>query len=151
MPHTLVPSDHVEAASVYGRGDEKIGTIERLMLEKKSGTVAYAVVRCGGLLKGEVRHYPVPWDSLKYNVARKAYTTNLTLEELRSGPSELDGEAFDWGDRSAIYRHPQYWSVWSSQPAASICHRRPESWSWRSANMGGWDTILERSIRSGAN
>src|ERR1700693_5487830 len=59
MAHTLVPSDHVETASVYGRGDEKIGTIERLMLEKKSGTVAYAVVRCGGLLRGEVRHYPV--------------------------------------------------------------------------------------------
>jgi hypothetical protein len=111
MPHTLVPSDHVETASVYGRSDEKIGTIERLMLEKQSGTVAYAVVRCGGLLKGEVRHYPVPWDSLKYDVARKAYTTNLTLEELRSGPSELDGEAFDWGDRSAVYRHPPYWSV----------------------------------------
>ncbi|MGA7997752.1 MAG: PRC-barrel domain-containing protein [Bradyrhizobium sp.] len=111
MAHTLVPSDHVETASVYGRGDEKIGTIERLMLEKKSGTVAYAVVRCGGLLKGEVHHYPVPWDSLRYDVARKAYTTNLALEELRSGPSELDGEAFDWGDRSAVYRHPQYWSV----------------------------------------
>jgi hypothetical protein len=54
------------------------------MLEKKSGTVAYAVVRCGGLLD-EVHHYPVPWDSLKYDVARKAFTTNLTLEELRSG------------------------------------------------------------------
>lgn len=47
MAHTLIPSDHVETASVYGRGYEKIGTIERLMLEKKSGTVAYAVVRCG--------------------------------------------------------------------------------------------------------
>jgi hypothetical protein len=60
----------------------------------------------------------VPWDSLKYDVARKAYTTNLTLEELRSGPSELDGETFDWGDRSAIYRHPQYWSVEYMPPPA---------------------------------
>ena len=111
MPHTLVPSDRVEAASVYGRDDKKIGTIERLMLEKNSGKVAYAVVRCGGLLKGAIRHYPVPWDSLTYNVARKAFTTNITLEELRSGPSELDGEAFDWGDRSKVYRHPQYWAV----------------------------------------
>jgi hypothetical protein len=85
MAHTLVPSDHVETASVYGRGDEKIGTIERLMLEKKSGTVAYAVVRCGGLLKGEVRHYPVPWDSLKYDVARKAYTTNLSPSAVLVG------------------------------------------------------------------
>jgi PRC-barrel domain len=111
MTHTLVPSDRVETASVYGRDDKKIGTIERLMLEKKSGTVAYAVVRCGGLLKGEVRHYPVPWETLKYDVARKAYTTNMTSEELRSGPSELDGEEFDWGDRSTVYRHPQYWAV----------------------------------------
>ena len=52
MVHALVPSDRVEAAAVYGRDDQKIGTIERLMLEKKAGTVAYAVVKCGGFLKG---------------------------------------------------------------------------------------------------
>ncbi len=40
MVHALVPSDRVEAAAVYGRDGEKIGTIERLMLEKKAGTVA---------------------------------------------------------------------------------------------------------------
>lgn len=36
MAHTLVPSDLVETASVYGRDDKKIGTIERLMLEKRA-------------------------------------------------------------------------------------------------------------------
>ena len=111
MIHTLVPSDRVETAAVYGRDGQKIGMIERLMLEKITGTVAYAVLKCGGFLKSAEHHYPVPWNSLKYNVARKAYETNLTLEELRSGPSELDGEAFDWGDRSPVYRHPQYWTV----------------------------------------
>jgi hypothetical protein len=110
MVHTLVPSDRVEAASVYGRDGDKIGTIERLMLEKVTGTVVYAVVKCGGFL-GACHHYPVQWSALNYNSARKAYETSLTLEELRSGPSELDGEAFDWGDRSPVYRHPQYWTV----------------------------------------
>lgn len=104
-------SDRVETATVYGRDGEKIGTIERLMLEKKTGTVAYAVVRCGGFLKADTHHYPLPWNSLKYSTTRKAYETNLTLEELRTGPSELDGDAFDWGDRSPGYRHPQYWTV----------------------------------------
>jgi hypothetical protein len=33
----------------------------------------------------------------------------LTLEDLRAGPSELDEEAFDWGDRSRP--HPHYWTV----------------------------------------
>ena len=54
MSHPLVASDRVEAAVVYGPDGQKIGTIERLMLEKLSGTVAYAVVRCGGVLKGHI-------------------------------------------------------------------------------------------------
>jgi len=109
MPHALVPSDHVEAASVFGRNGEKIGTIERLMIEKTTGKVAYAVVKCSGLTSQH--RYPVPWSSLRYDPARKAYETDVTLEELRGGPSELDGEEFDWGDRSRAYRHPQYWTV----------------------------------------
>ncbi len=111
MTHALVPSDHVEGAAVYGRDGCKIGTIERLMLDKLSGTVAYAVVRSGGLLTVDQHHYPVEWSSLKFDPARKAYEAATTLDELRGGPSELDGEAFDWGDRSPVYRHPQYWTV----------------------------------------
>jgi PRC-barrel domain len=110
MVHTLVPSDRVETATVYGRNGEKLGTIERLMLDKRAGAVAYAVVRCGALL-GEIHHYPIAWSSLKYDVTRRAYAADVTLEELRSGPCELDGETFDWGDRSPGYRHAQYWTV----------------------------------------
>jgi hypothetical protein len=35
----------------------------------------------------------------------------LTLDDLRTGPSDFDGDAFDWGDRSRSYPHPQYWTV----------------------------------------
>ncbi len=108
--HTLVPSDRVEHVAVYGRDGNKLGTIERLMLEKTSGTVAYAVVKTGGLL-GSHHHYPVPWSALKYDPARQAFETALMLEELRAGPCELDDGTFDWGDRSRSYPHPNYWSV----------------------------------------
>jgi hypothetical protein len=111
MAHALIASDRVETAVVYGRDGAKIGTIERLMLEKTSGTVAYAVVRSAGPLGAAIHHYPVAWTSLKYDTIRKAFEADLTLDELRAGPSELDGEAFDWGDRSPPYRHPQYWTV----------------------------------------
>jgi len=111
MVHTLVPSDRVEGAPVYGHDGGRIGTIERLMLNKMTGAVAYAVVRYSGFLGTDQHHYPLPWHSLKYDLARKRYETDLTLEELRSGPSELDGEAFDWGNRSPDYQHPNYWAV----------------------------------------
>ena len=69
------------------------------MLDKVSGTVAYAVIKTGGLL-GSHHHYPIRWDALRFDPARQAYRSDVTLEDLRAGPSELDEEAFDWGDRS---------------------------------------------------
>ncbi|MDA9549363.1 MULTISPECIES: PRC-barrel domain-containing protein [unclassified Bradyrhizobium] len=110
MNHTMVPSDRVEHVAVYGRDGTKLGTIERLMLDKMSGTVAYAVIKTGGLL-GTRHHYPLQWGALKYDPARQAFQTEQTLDELSSGPCEFDGDAFDWGDRSRPYPHPHYWSV----------------------------------------
>ena len=108
MPHTLVPSDRVERVNVYGRDGTKLGSIERLMLDKVSGTVAYAVIKTGGLL-GSHHHCPIRWDALQFDATRQAYQSDVTLEDLRAGPSELDEEAFDWGDRSRP--HPRYWGV----------------------------------------
>ncbi len=111
MTHSLVPSDRVEGVSVYGRDGERIGTIERLMLDTQTGKVAYAVVRCGGFLSPDRHYYPIAWDSLRFDLTRKAFEAATTLDVLRGGQSELDGEAFDWGDRSPGYRHPHYWAV----------------------------------------
>lgn len=111
MVHTLVPSDYVEGAPVYGREGKKLGTIERLMLDKATGAVAYAVVKHSGFLGADPHHYPVLWNGLKYNTALKAYEADLSLDELRSGLSEFDGDAFDWGDRTTRYPHPAYWGI----------------------------------------
>ena len=110
MHHTMVPSDRVEHVAVYGRDGTKLGSIERLMLDKASGTVTYAVIKTGGLL-GSHHHYPVLWGALRYDTGRRAFQTELTLDELRAGPSEFDDDAFDWGDRSQPHPHPHYWSV----------------------------------------
>ena len=48
MHHTMVPSDRVEHVTVYGRDGTKLGTIERLMLDKVSGMVSYAVIKTAG-------------------------------------------------------------------------------------------------------
>jgi len=81
MPHTLVPSDRVEHANVYGQDGAKLGTIERLMLDKVTGTVAYAVIKTGGMLASH-HHYPVRWNALRFDPARQAFMVELTLEDL---------------------------------------------------------------------
>ena len=47
---TLIGSDKIEDTMVYGADGNKIGFIERVMLEKVSGRVSYAVLSFGGLL-----------------------------------------------------------------------------------------------------
>lgn len=110
MQHTMVPSDRVQHVTVFACDGTKLGTIERLMLDKVTGTVAYAVIKTGGLL-GTHHHYPVQWSALKYDPRRQAFQVELTPEQLSSGPCEFDGDEFDWGDRSPPYQHPNYWSV----------------------------------------
>ena len=46
--HNLIASDRVEGTPVRRSSGEKIGTIERLMIDKLSGNVAYAVLSFGG-------------------------------------------------------------------------------------------------------
>jgi len=49
---SLIGSDKVEGTAVYGPNDQKIGSIERVMIDKKSGRVSYAVLSFGGFLGG---------------------------------------------------------------------------------------------------
>jgi hypothetical protein len=64
---SLIGSDKVEGTAVYGSDDKRIGSIDRVMIDKQSGKVAYAVLSYGGFLGIGDDHYPTPWSSLKYD------------------------------------------------------------------------------------
>jgi hypothetical protein len=99
-PHTLIASDRVEGTPLRRSNGEKIGTIQRLMVDKVSGNVAYAVLSFGGLLGMGQKHLPIPWARLKYTPDLEAYQLDLTDEELSRAPSYEATKEFDWGDRS---------------------------------------------------
>ncbi len=46
----LIGSDKVEGTDVYGANNEAIGSIQRVMIDKRSGQVSYAVLGFGGFL-----------------------------------------------------------------------------------------------------
>ena len=59
----LIGSDKVEGTYVYDAHGQHIGSIERVMIDKRSGQVAYAVLSFGGFLGIGSDYYPIPWDS----------------------------------------------------------------------------------------
>src|ERR1035437_3683254 len=64
---SLIASDKVEGTAVYGTDQKKIGKLERVMIDKLSGKVAYAVLSFGGFMGMGEDFYPMPWSTLKYS------------------------------------------------------------------------------------
>jgi PRC-barrel domain len=94
----LIGSDKVEGTAVYGADQSKIGTIERVMIDKLSGNVSYAVLSFGGFLGIGDDHYPLPWKSLKYDTSLGGYITGITQEKLTGAPKYSDESGWNWGD-----------------------------------------------------
>jgi PRC-barrel domain protein len=97
---SLIGSDKVEGTAVYGMDDRKIGNIQRVMIDKISGKVAYAVVSFGGFLGMGEDYYPMPWSSLKYDTNFDGYPANVTDDQLKGAPKFNRNSDWDWSDRS---------------------------------------------------
>lgn len=94
----LIGSDKVEGTAVYGADDRRIGTIERVMIDKISGRVSYAVLSFGGFLGLGNDHYPLSWQSLKYDTRLGGYRTGVTESQLRGAPKYGEEGDWNWAD-----------------------------------------------------
>lgn len=87
--HHLIASDRVEGTPVKRSDGEEIGHVERLMIDKRSGKVAYAVMSVGGGLFGLNQHqFTMPWGVLNYNTELGGYELNLTDDQIREAPRQ---------------------------------------------------------------
>ena len=113
---SLIGSDKVEGTDVYGAGDQKVGTIERVMIDKISGKVAYAVMSFGGFLGMGEDHYPVPWASLKYDTNLGGYRTGITQNQLDRAPKYRREDDWFWNRENdeRIYAHYKAQPYWAS-------------------------------------
>jgi hypothetical protein len=107
----LIGSDKVEGTAVYGVGEAKIGSIERVMIDKVSGKVSYAVLSFGGFLGIGDDHYPLPWQSLKYDEKLGGYVTGLTEDKLRGAPKYTENNSWNWSDPTAARSVDDYYGI----------------------------------------
>jgi hypothetical protein len=112
--HRLISSEDVQGTDVYGVGDEVVGEIDHLLIEKVSGRVAYAVMSFGGFLGLAHSHYPIPWSALKYDTGVGGYRTGITEEQLKDAPEFSDDSWTDRDWETRTHQHygaPTYWGA----------------------------------------
>ena len=108
----LIESDRVEGTAVYGADNSHIGTIKRLMIDKVSGQVAYAVMSFGGFLGMGEDTYTIPWGKLDYDTSLGGYKTDISPESVKGAPDFYrNDQDYRWNDRDQERRLHYYYGV----------------------------------------
>ncbi|WP_238313853.1 PRC-barrel domain-containing protein [Methylobacterium crusticola] len=113
----LIASDRVEGTAVRRPNGDSIGRIERLMIEKTTGKVVYAVMSFGGFLGIGEGYHTIPWQTLRFDPQMDAYVLDLTEDQLRAAPAATpDGNdpSYDRTWEEHVHRYfnaTPYWSI----------------------------------------
>lgn len=103
--HNLIASDRVEGTPVRSADGTTIGTIERVMIDKLTGNVAYAVLRLEGPVGVGQKDLSVPWPRLAYDRKLGAYRLDLINGEL----GDASDKDFDRGSRECYWGIAETW------------------------------------------
>lgn len=107
---TKLVGDHVRNSA-----GESLGKIHEIMLDIKTGRIAYAVLSFGGLLGIGDKLFAVPWSVLRLDQDEKEFILDIDRITLENAPG-FDKD--NWPDMAnpgfaeAIHRHygkPAYW------------------------------------------
>jgi PRC-barrel domain len=79
-------SERVEGTNVFNTAGDKLGSIDDLMIDKRSGQVRYAVMAFGGFLGMGTDRYPLPWDMREYDTWKDGYVVPLDKDRLDNAP-----------------------------------------------------------------
>lgn len=82
----VISSDKVEGTAVYNAVGEKLGSIDDLVIDKRSGLVRYATLEFGGFLGMGTDRYPIPWSLLTYDTTLEGYRVPLDKAQLENAP-----------------------------------------------------------------
>ena len=108
---TLIGSDKVEGTPVYRPNGERVGTIQRVMIDKIGGQVAYAVMSFGGFMGIGEDYYPLPWRLLAYNPELGGYQVHIGEAQLKGAPKYSSHESWDWADRARAARVDAFYGL----------------------------------------
>jgi sporulation protein YlmC with PRC-barrel domain len=106
----VISSDKVEGTTVYNGSGEKLGSIDDLMIDKRTGHIRYAVLEFGGFLGMGTDRYPIPWNVLRYDTDKEGYVIPLDTGKFANAPRYQEAAVpvydTDFGRRIDSYYGP---------------------------------------------
>jgi sporulation protein YlmC with PRC-barrel domain len=81
----------VKASSMIGTDvvdpqGKNLGDVKEVVIDPRTGKVAYAVVSFGGFLGMGEKLFAIPFSSFKYDVEKNEYVLDISKERLKAAP-----------------------------------------------------------------
>lgn len=107
-----IAASKVEGTAVYNLQGDKLGAIDDLAIDKRSGQVRYAVLEFGGFLGLGTDRYPLPWSLLKYDTGKDGYAVDLDRTRLEGAPRYAADARPDYTDDYGRKVYDHYGEPW---------------------------------------
>lgn len=108
---SLIAASKVNGTAVYNRAGERLGSIYDVMIDKRSGQVAYAVMSFGGFLGIGDSYNPLPWGVLTYDTSKGGYVVDLDRGRLQGAPAYSSTDASRWEEPGYTRAIDDYYGV----------------------------------------
>jgi sporulation protein YlmC with PRC-barrel domain len=97
--------------AVRNMADEKLGTVDEIMLDVESGRVSYVVVSFGGVLGIGDKLFAIPWNAFTIDEDRKCFVLDFAKERLENAPGFDKDNWPDMADREWGLRIHDYYGT----------------------------------------
>ena len=84
--NTPLKASSMIGTSVVSTSGDNLGDVKEVVIDPRSGKVAYAVISFGGFLGMGEKLFAVPFSALKYNAEKNEYALNVSKERLKTAP-----------------------------------------------------------------
>ena len=112
----LMGADTLIGDSVVNAQEDNLGDIKEIMLDMRTGQIAYAVLAFGGFLGMGEKLFAVPWQALQLDTVNKRFVLNVDKDRLQPAPG-FDPTA--WPDMSDVGWANQIHSFYGTDPSLS--------------------------------
>jgi len=109
----LMGADTLIGDSVANKQDEDLGDIKEIMLDMRTGQIAYAVLSFGGFLGLGEKLFAVPWQALHLDTVNKRFVLNVDKNKLKTAPG-FDPD--NWPDMGDVNWANQIHSFYGTDP-----------------------------------
>ncbi|KAB0661958.1 PRC-barrel domain-containing protein [Burkholderia diffusa] len=113
----VMEADTLKGNKLFTSDRLEIGKISDIMLDVRSGRVAYAVLSSGGFLGIGGKLYAIPWSALTLDTDEKCFRLDVTADHVKNAPA-FDKDHWpsmadeQWGSSlHKFYNRQPYWSA----------------------------------------